>query len=120
MNQDSQMLSSGFSGLGIAPSLMEALAKLEYKTPTPIQRQAIPIALQGKDLVGVAQTGTGKTLAFGVPLIQRLSQIKGSGLNVVLFGDFDERCVNIGIICESAHKHSCSGRINVLDGCGHK
>lgn len=73
----------GFSGLGIAPGLLEALAKLNYKNPTPIQLQAIPVAMEGKDLVGIAQTGTGKTLAFGVPMIQRLQQIKGRGLVVL-------------------------------------
>ncbi len=83
MNQNVKSVSSGFSGLGIAPSLMEALARLDYKEPTSIQRQAIPVALQGKDLVGVAQTGTGKTLAFGIPLLQRLNQVKGGGLIVL-------------------------------------
>ncbi|OGY41144.1 MAG: hypothetical protein A2Y67_00905 [Candidatus Buchananbacteria bacterium RBG_13_39_9] len=63
--------------------MMEVMARLNYKTPTLIQRQAIPVALQGKDLVGVAQTGTGKTLAFGIPMIQRLNQVKGSGLVVL-------------------------------------
>lgn len=68
----------GFYGLGIAPKLLEILAKHSYKTPTPIQRRSIPIALEGKDLIGIAQTGTGKTLAFGIPLIQRLAALKGS------------------------------------------
>ncbi len=68
MIPNSQTNNQSFSGLGIAPSLMEVLAKLNYKVPTLIQRQAIPVALQGKDLVGVAQTGTGKTLAFGIPM----------------------------------------------------
>lgn len=62
---------------------MEAMAGLNYKIPTSIQRQAIPAALSGKDLVGVAQTGTGKTLAFGIPMIQRLNQVKGRGLIVL-------------------------------------
>lgn len=62
---------------------MEVMARLNYKIPTPIQHQAIPVALQGKDLVGVAQTGTGKTLAFGIPLIQRLNQTGGKGLIVL-------------------------------------
>ena len=83
MNHNSNSNSQGFSGLGIAPSLMEVLAKLNFKTPTAIQRQAIPTALQGKDLVGVAQTGTGKTLAFGIPMIQRLNQVQGAGLVVL-------------------------------------
>ena len=62
---------------------MEVLAKLNFKIPTLIQKQAIPTALQGKDLVGVAQTGTGKTLAFGIPMIQRLNQVQGTGLVVL-------------------------------------
>ena len=74
---------TGFYELGIAPALLEILEKLHFKIPTPIQEQAMPIAIQGKDLVGIAQTGTGKTLAFGVPMIQRLAQVKGQGLIVL-------------------------------------
>ena len=74
---------SGFSELGVAPSLVKALASVNCLTPTPIQRQAIPIALQGKDVVGIAQTGTGKTFAFGIPTIQRLAQIRGQGLVIL-------------------------------------
>ena len=69
-----------FHGLGIAPGLLQILEKLHYTEPTPIQRQAIPIAIEGKDVVGIAQTGTGKTLAFGIPIIQRLAREKGQGL----------------------------------------
>lgn len=70
----------GFYGLGIAPRILEVLTKLGYTSPTPIQHQAIPIGVQGKDVVGVAQTGTGKTLAFGIPVIQRLLGFQGKGL----------------------------------------
>ncbi len=69
---DSKDTPSGFSGLGIAPALFEAIERLHFKKPTPIQEKSIPVALQGSDLIGIAQTGTGKTLAFGVPMIQRL------------------------------------------------
>ena len=72
-----------FYGLGLAPRLLEILKKNNFTTPTPIQQQAIPIALAGKDLMGIAQTGTGKTLAFGLPMLQRLAQSKGRGLIVV-------------------------------------
>src|SRR3990167_1007364 len=74
---------SGFYGLGIAPQFLEALERVKFHTPTPIQQQAIPIALEGKDLVGIAQTGTGKTLAFGIPMLQRLAQTGGRGLVLV-------------------------------------
>jgi ATP-dependent RNA helicase RhlE len=63
---------SGFQGLGISPSVLTLLEKLGFTTPTPIQEQSIPQAIEGKDVIGVAQTGTGKTLAFGIPLIQAL------------------------------------------------
>lgn len=72
-----------FHGLGIAPLLLEALERLRFTSPTPIQQQAIPIAVQGKDIVGIAQTGTGKTLAYGIPMIQRLAQAKGNALVIV-------------------------------------
>ena len=70
----------GFYGLGIAPGLLQKIEDLGYETPTPIQLKAIPIANEGKDVVGIAQTGTGKTLAFGIPMIQRLAKKKGRGL----------------------------------------
>src|SRR3989344_7785093 len=73
----------GFTGLGIAPKLFELLTSMQFKTPTPIQQKAIPVALEGKDIVGIAQTGTGKTLAFGIPLIQRLVQMN-SGVALVI------------------------------------
>jgi len=75
--------SAGFSGLGIAPTLLGKLAALGLDTPTPIQSQAIPVAIEGKDVVGIAQTGTGKTYAFGIPLLQRLNQVKGRGLIIL-------------------------------------
>jgi len=61
---------SSFYGLGIAPNILTVLGKLNFTVPTPIQGKSIPPALEGKDLIGLAQTGTGKTLAFGVPMIQ--------------------------------------------------
>ncbi len=74
---------STFYGLGIAPRLLEILAKLNFTMPTPIQEQAIPVAIEGKDLIGIAQTGTGKTLAFGIPMIQRIAQSKAEGMIIL-------------------------------------
>ncbi|HUY69567.1 MAG TPA: DEAD/DEAH box helicase [Candidatus Tyrphobacter sp.] len=61
---------SSFHGLGIAPGILGVLDKLDFKVPTPIQEKSIPPLMEGKDIIGLAQTGTGKTLAFGVPMIQ--------------------------------------------------
>ena len=63
-----------FESLGLSPALLRALTEQNYATPTPIQAEAIPLALAGHDLLGGAQTGTGKTAAFGLPLLNRLSK----------------------------------------------
>ncbi len=61
-----------FDALGLAAPLLKAISETGYTTPTPIQAQAIPLALQGKDLMAGAQTGTGKTAAFALPILQKL------------------------------------------------
>ncbi|MEK3913057.1 DEAD/DEAH box helicase [Paenibacillus sp. FSL H7-0331] len=66
-----------FNDLNITPAILKALAKENYTKPTPIQEQAIPAVLAGRDLLGCAQTGTGKTAAFAVPIIQLLSEQQG-------------------------------------------
>jgi len=65
-----------FTTLGVAEPISRALAAANYVTPTPIQEQIIPMALTGRDILGIAQTGTGKTAAFGLPLLQRLAADK--------------------------------------------
>ncbi len=74
---------TSFYGLGIAPGIFDALEKLNFTVPTPIQSKTIPQAIAGKDIIGIAQTGTGKTLAFAIPMIQRLANGKGRGLVLV-------------------------------------
>jgi len=74
---------SSFFGLGIAPKILEALDRMKFTVPTPIQHKAIPAGIEGKDIIGVAQTGTGKTLAFAIPIIQHLAQQKGRCLVLV-------------------------------------
>lgn len=66
-----------FETLGLAPALNAALVRAGFSKPTPIQSQAIPLALDGHDILGLAQTGTGKTLAFGLPLIDHLLATPG-------------------------------------------
>jgi ATP-dependent RNA helicase RhlE len=61
-----------FENLGLSPALLAAVQKQGYETPTPIQQQAIGPVLEGRDLLGIAQTGTGKTAAFALPILQRL------------------------------------------------
>ncbi|MET1027061.1 MAG: DEAD/DEAH box helicase, partial [Dongiaceae bacterium] len=66
-----------FTDLGLIAPLMQALAEESYTIPTPIQAQSIPHLLAGRDLLGLAQTGTGKTAAFTLPTLQRLMEKKG-------------------------------------------
>lgn len=80
--RDATALAAGFYGLGIAPKIMETIAHLKFTTATPIQHKSIPIALEGKDLIGIAQTGTGKTMAFAIPIVQNLAQ--GKSLAMIL------------------------------------
>jgi ATP-dependent RNA helicase RhlE len=91
---------SGFHGLGLAPKILAALTRLHFTTPTPIQSKAIPIAASGKDVIGIAQTGTGKTLAFSLPMIQQISHTKKVGLVILptreLAGQVEETLKKIG------------------------
>jgi ATP-dependent RNA helicase RhlE len=72
-SKDHILTTPSFSSLGITEPLQRALAAESYLRPTPIQERAIPLALAGRDVLGIAQTGTGKTAAFGLPLLQRLA-----------------------------------------------
>ena len=69
-----------FYNLGIAPKMLQVLERLRFVSPTPVQHSAIPVAIEGKDIVAVAQTGTGKTLAFGIPMVQHLANSGGMAL----------------------------------------
>jgi len=69
-----------FSELSISPSLKERLTAAQFSTPTPVQAEAIPQALEGKDVIATAQTGTGKTLAFLIPVMERLAAQKAAGI----------------------------------------
>ena len=69
-----------FSDLGVDAKILDSLKRFGIHTPTPIQYKAIPIGLDGKDIIGIAQTGTGKTLAFAIPILQLLPKIKGKAL----------------------------------------
>jgi len=72
----------GFADLALRPELLDALSSLGYEEPTPIQREAIPPLLQGRDLLGQAATGTGKTAAFALPVLHRLAR-DGRGVDPV-------------------------------------
>lgn len=70
---------SSFHDLGLLPEILNVLERLKFTIPTPIQTKAIPVGLAGEDIIGIAQTGTGKTLAFGLPMLQRFVSKGGRG-----------------------------------------
>ena len=78
------MPESKFSDLGIDQEILTIINKLDFTIPTPIQHKAIPVAIKGNDVIGIAQTGTGKSLAFGIPMLQRLMAMQGKRGLVIL------------------------------------
>src|SRR5881396_1184773 len=84
-----------FSQLGLAPAQVRACESLGYTEPTPIQRQAIPVILSGQDLIGCAETGTGKTAAFLLPIIQTLSERTRPGIRVLVLAPTRELALQI-------------------------
>ncbi len=85
-----------FTDFGFDPRLMEGIESLGFEIPTPIQQQAIPVIMEGKDLIGAAQTGTGKTAAFLLPIIHRvLKEDSGSGIKALVIVPTRELAVQI-------------------------
>jgi DEAD/DEAH box helicase len=71
---DREPATPAFARLGLGPGVMQAIARLGYEAPTAVQERAIPILLEGRDLVAQAPTGTGKTAAYGLPIVERLAE----------------------------------------------
>ncbi len=83
LGNDTAAPSSTFRDMGVNTALLKILDQREITKPTPIQHQAIPLGIEGKDLIGIAQTGTGKTFAFGLPMLQQMATGKKRGLIVL-------------------------------------
>ncbi|MDY0213289.1 MAG: DEAD/DEAH box helicase, partial [Desulfuromonadaceae bacterium] len=103
------MFSPEFSALGVAPELLAALYDLEYQHPSAIQEQSIPLLLEGKNLLGTAQTGTGKTAAYALPLLQRLTPRTDKRPQVLVVTPTRELAIQVAQAMESfARKLKCS------------
>ncbi|MDO8325119.1 MAG: DEAD/DEAH box helicase, partial [Phenylobacterium sp.] len=98
-----------FTDFGLAQPLLKALADEGYTTPTPIQTQAIPGVMTGKDLLGIAQTGTGKTAAFALPILHRLAADRKPaprrGCRVLVLSPTRELATQIGESFKTYGKH---------------
>jgi ATP-dependent RNA helicase RhlE len=84
-----------FSQLGLAPAQVRSCESLGYTEPTPIQKQGIPVVLSGQDLIGCAETGTGKTAAFLLPLIQKMTEKARPGVRVLVLAPTRELAMQI-------------------------
>ena len=99
-----------FADLGLGPELLESLATLGYEEPTPIQREAIPHLLEGRDLLGLAATGTGKTAAFALPLLQRI-ETGGAVPAALILVPTRELAVQVA---RAVHRYGKPLKVNVL------
>ncbi len=108
-----------FNHLGLDPRLMKAVGAMGYTTPTPIQNQAIPLVLEGRDVVGIAQTGTGKTAAFVLPVMQRIPA-KPGGVRALVLTPTRELAVQIEGVARDVAKHTRHRVAVVYGGVGYE
>ncbi|MHB1845353.1 MAG: DEAD/DEAH box helicase [Deltaproteobacteria bacterium] len=112
---------SPFAALGLAPVLVRAVEHEGYERPTPIQLQAIPHVLAGKDLLGCAQTGTGKTAAFLLPMLQRLSGRRGNGqIRALILTPTRELAAQIGESATAYGRHAGLRHTVIYGGVGQR
>jgi ATP-dependent RNA helicase RhlE len=118
------MKSTKFEALGLSEPLLRALRSENYDQPTPIQAQAIPHLFEGRDLLGIAQTGTGKTAAFGLPILQELAQdwerpVPGKPLSVIL-APTRELAIQIGESLKTLGRHTPVRQTVIFGGISQK
>lgn len=106
---------TSFAALNLSEPLLKALDELKFQTPSPIQQQTIPWLLQGRDLIGQAQTGTGKTAAFALPILQRLLP-KVQGPQALVLAPTRELAIQVAEHFETLSKHQAGTKITVLCG----
>ncbi|MCI2115628.1 MAG: DEAD/DEAH box helicase [Acidaminococcus sp.] len=101
---------TSFEDLHIEPKILKALQDMGFEEPSPIQKGAIPLALKGEDIIGQAQTGTGKTAAFGIPIIQSLNE-KDRHVQALVMSPTRELCIQVA---EEIGKIGRTKRVRVL------
>ena len=102
--------SATFADLGLSPDILSALDALGYEEPTPIQVQAIPLLLEGRDVIGRAATGTGKTAAFALPLVEQIKPRAGK-VQALIVAPTRELAVQVA---EATHRYGAPRRVSVL------
>ncbi len=113
-----------FAKLGLSRPLVQAITELGYQTPTPIQEQAIPAILSGKDLIATAQTGTGKTAAFVLPLLEQFSKaaepLRGKRIRALILVPTRELAVQVDASVAQYAKHTPAHLDGRVRRCGYR
>ena len=107
-----------FEALGLAPELLKAVEEEGYTEPTPIQEEAIPMGLAGQDVVGSAQTGTGKTAAFLLPILQRLASGTQGTLRALILTPTRELAEQILTSARAYGRHTGLKAVAIYGGVG--
>jgi ATP-dependent RNA helicase RhlE len=107
-----------FEDLGLEQRLLKGVKAMGYQEPTPIQREAIPMGLEGRDIVGCAQTGTGKTAAFILPILQRIG--KGKGIKALVVTPTRELALQIVEVARSCSRFTGHSSLAVFGGVGYQ
>jgi len=107
---DDKVNRASFKDLGLSPGILTALDELGYEEPTPIQTQAIPLLLAGRDVLGSAATGTGKTAAFALPLVERLDA-SVRAVQALIMTPTRELAIQVA---EAVHRYGRHQRVSVL------
>ena len=108
---------SHFDELGLSGQALQAVAELGYANPTPVQQQAIPYVLEGRDLIAAAKTGTGKTAAFSLPSMDKLGHAKGNkGPLMLVVTPTRELAEQIGEVCGTIAHHTHHRILTVVGG----
>jgi ATP-dependent RNA helicase RhlE len=116
--QEKSVLSNAFEGLGLSAALVRAVAEQGYTQPTPIQAQAIPVVLSGRDLLGAAQTGTGKTAAFALPILNLLDGKPRNAIRVLIVTPTRELAAQVEQDFRTYGKHLALKSACVFGGVG--
>src|ERR1700753_871157 len=101
---------TSFADLGLEPDLLSALADVGYESPSPIQEEAIPSLLQGRDVIGQAQTGTGKTAAFGLPIMEYIDASEQT-VQALVLTPTRELCIQV---TQALRTYGAHGGIDVV------
>ena len=109
---------NNFQGLGLSAELVRAVSEQGYTEPTPIQAQAIPVVLAGRDLLGAAQTGTGKTAAFALPILQKLSGRNAAAIRVLVVTPTRELAAQVEQDFRTYGKHLRLATTTIFGGVG--